>query len=217
MAEARFNIEADSARRTRVYQGLIRRNRVVGVLRLAVPVVGALVLIALIGEIYISSLGTRFGVGRIEVTRDSVSIDTPEYAGVLDNGTAYRVWASQARAAIGDTNRVALTDARLVMRKRDGVTTTITAVASTLDLANETVTIPGVANIVESTGTVGTIVNSVFDYANQKLVGEGPVHVDQADGTTLDSVGMTYDTNTARWTFSRAIVTLPSTPGSKKP
>ena len=217
MAGASFDFAADAARRAAIYKGLVRRNRRVGVLRLAVPIVGAVVLAALLGEIYISSLGGRFGVGRIAVTRDSVSIDTPEYSGVLDNGTTYRVWAGQAKAAIGNTDLIALKDARLVMRKPDGVTTTITAVDSTLDMASETVIIPGVANVSESTGTKGTIVDSVFDYANQKLVGQGPVHVDQADGTTLDSVGMTYDTTAARWTFSRANVTLPSTPGSKTP
>ena len=217
MAATGFDFSADAARRAAIYKGLVKRNRRVGVLRLAVPLAGALVLAALLGEIYLSSLGTRFGVGRIAVTRDSVSIDTPEYSGVLDNGTTYRVWAGQAKAAIGSTDLIALKDARLVLRKPDGITTTITAVDSTLDMSAETVTIPGVANVSESTGTTGTIVNSVFDYANQLLVGQGPVHVDQADGTTLDSVGMTYDTTAARWTFSRANVTLPSTPGSKTP
>ena len=52
----------DAARRAAIYQGLMRRNRRVRVLRLAVPLAGALVLTALLGEIYLSSLGTRFGV-----------------------------------------------------------------------------------------------------------------------------------------------------------
>ena len=78
-------------------------------------------------------------------------------------------------------------------------------------------TIVGLAEIAESTGTTGTIIDSVFDYATQTLVGRGAVHIDYADGSTLDGVGMTYDATQAVWTFSNANVTLPSTPGSDTP
>lgn len=86
-----MNLQADAAQRQAIYRRLEARNRIVAILRVGVPALGVLVLVSLLGQIYVSSLTSRFGVGRIEVTRDSVSIETPEYSGVLDNGTTYRV------------------------------------------------------------------------------------------------------------------------------
>lgn len=217
MAAAAMNLQADAAQRQAIYRRLEARNRIVAILRVGVPALGVLVLVSLLGQIYVSSLTSRFGVGRIEVTRDSVSIETPEYSGVLDNGTTYRVWAEQAQASIDATDQIALTQGILSMVRTNGVETRINARHAMLDTGAETVTIVGLAEIAESTGTTGTIIDSVFDYATQTLVGRGAVHIDYADGSTLEGVGMTYDATQAVWTFSNANVTLPSTPGSDTP
>tara|TARA_R110002020_G_scaffold343819_1_gene558184 strand:- start:6124 stop:6762 length:639 start_codon:yes stop_codon:yes gene_type:complete len=212
-----MNLQADAAARQSIYQRLERRNRLVGILRLGVPALGALVLVILVGQIYLSSLSARFGIGRIEVTRDAVTIDTPQYSGILDDGTSYRVWANSAQAALTATDQIALSEATLVMNRPGGIVTEITAHEAMLDSGAETVAIAGVAVVAESTGTTATVVNSVFDYAAQTLAASGRVHIDYADGSSLDGVGMTYDVSQAVWTFSRVSVTLPSTPGSDTP
>jgi len=217
MVAAAMNLQADAVERQAIYRRLEARNRIVAILRVGVPALGVLVLVSLLGQIYVSSLTSRFGVGRIEVTRDSVTIETPEYSGVLDNGTTYRVWAEAAQAAIDATDQIALSQGELSMVRTNGVETRINARQAILDTGAETVTIAGLADITESTGTTGTIVDSVFDYATQTLIGHGAVHIDYADGSTLDGVGMTYDASRAVWTFSNANVTLPSTPGSDTP
>ena len=217
MATPPMNLQADAAHRQAIYQRLARRNRLVAILRLGVPALGVLVLVLLVGQIYLSSLSARFGVGRITVSRDAVTIDTPEYSGVLDNGTTYRVWARSAQAASADANQIDLDEAALTMDRASGVVTEVTARQALLDSGAETVTIKGTAMITESTGTTASVENSVFDYAAQTLVASGPVHIDYADGTTLEGVGLTYDVAKAVWTFSRVTVNLPSTPGSETP
>lgn len=212
-----MNLHADAAERQTIYKRLERRNRLVAILRVGVPALGALVLVILVGQIYLSSLAARFGIGRIEVSRDAITIDTPQYSGILDDGTSYRVWASSAQAALTAANQIALTEATLVMNRPGGITTEVTAHEAMLDGGAETVAIAGVAIIAESTGTTATVMNSVFDYAAQTLVASGRVHVDYADGSSLDGVGMTYDVSQAVWTFSRVNLTLPSTPGSETP
>jgi len=212
-----LDLQADAAQRAAIYRRLQGRNRLVAILRIGVPALGLLVLVALLGQIYLSSLTGRFEIGRIEVSRDTIAIETPEYSGVLDDGTTYRVWARSAEAAIAAADQIDLSEAALTMRRRSGLVTEVTARDATLDTGRETVTIPGVALVEESTGTTGTIRDSLFDYAAQTLVGQGAVHIDYADGTTLDGVGMTYDVSNAIWTFSRVTVTLPSTPGSDTP
>lgn len=212
-----MDFQADAAHRQAIYQRLGRRNRLVAILRVGIPALGVLVLVLLVGQIYLSSLTGRFDIGRIAVSPEAVTIDTPQYSGVLDDGTTYRVWASSARAAIASADQIELTEAALTMNRASGLVTQVSAREALLDSGAETVTIAGVAVIAESSGTTGTVMDSVFDYAAQTLVATGRVHIDHADGTVLDAVGMTYDVTNAVWTFSRASVTLPATPGSETP
>lgn len=209
-----MNLQADVAERYAIYKRLNARNRLVGILRIGVPLLGAITLIALIGQIYISSLTSRFGVGQISVTPEAVTIDAPQYSGLLDDGTAYRVSASMARAATAATDRIALSEAALTTTRPDGVVTTVDAAEALLDTTRQTVEIAGAAHVQSSEGTSGMLENSLFDYASQTLNGQGPVEIDYADGTHLVSQGMTYDAQNLIWTFTRATVTLPYTPGS---
>lgn len=209
-----MTLHADAARRQAIYQRLMTRNRIVSVLRIGVPALGLVALVTLLGQIYLSSLTSRFGIGTITVTRDSVSVDAPEYAGLLDNGTAYRVSATGAQASIDATDQVGLSDAYLTMTRPDGVVTTVEARAAVLDTTRELVIIEDIANIATSEGTRGAVANSIFDYQAQSLTGQGPVTIDYADGTHLVAEGLFYDASTSIWTFTRAKVTLRDTPGS---
>ena len=207
----------DSADRLAIYRRLTTRNRVVAVLRIGVPILGALVLIGLVGQIYLSSLGSRFGVGRIAVTQDRVIVDAPEYEGILDDGSHYRIVAAAAAAELEATDILDLTDVALTVTRPTGVATTLSAGQAQLDTTNELVTIPGTTQVLDSTGTTGRFDNSVFDWAAQTLTSQGHVVVDYADGTHLEAEGLVYDSIAMVWTFTRATVTLPSTPGAERP
>ncbi|WIJ25277.1 hypothetical protein [Devosia sp. RR2S18] len=208
------DLHADAAQRQATYQRLAARNKVVSALRWAVPTLGVLTLVGLIGQIYLSSLGNRFSIGQVSVTREAISIAAPEYAGVLPDGSTYRVWADTAEAATGATNLIGLTDAALTMNRSTGITMQVNAPQAMLDTTSERVIIEDIAYVEDSTGTAGTVHDSVFDYATQTLTGEGDVEIDYADGTQLVARGMTYDAEGLIWTFSNAKVTLPSTPGA---
>ncbi|WP_375451231.1 hypothetical protein [uncultured Devosia sp.] len=212
-----MSAHGDASERLRTYRRLAVRNRVVDILRIAVPVIGALVLVRLVGQIYLSSLAGRFGIGQISVSGDSVKIDAPEYTGVLDDGSLYHVSASTALAGIEARDIINLADAALLITRTNGVTTRISAPLAQLDTTREVVSIPGAAEVVESTGTHSVLENSVFDWASQVLTGKGEVNVTYADGTQLVAKGMVYEAKSRLWTFSDAAVTLPATPGAQKP
>ncbi|WEK03929.1 MAG: hypothetical protein P0Y65_17315 [Candidatus Devosia phytovorans] len=209
-----MNLHADAAQRLAIYKGLMVRNRLISILRIGVPALGVIALLALLGQIYISSLASRFGIGRIEVTRENVTVDSPQYTGTLDDGTAYTVSATEAQAPTNATNRIALSRATLETRRPNGDTSNVEAEDAILDTALQIVEIRDEAQISDSAGTTGTIVNSIFDYAAQFLRGEGPVAINHADGTTIIAEGITYDAENLVWTFTRATVTLPDTPGA---
>jgi lipopolysaccharide export system protein LptC len=209
-----MNVQAADAHRLAIYRRLERRNRLVAILRIGVPALGALTLVALLGQIYVSSLGSRFGISQISVTRESVSVDTPEYAGLLEDGSAYKVWAQSAAAAIDATDIIELTDAALTIDRPTGINMRADAAAARLDTTNQLVFIDGSARVEDSTGTSGVFRKSVFDWAAQTLTADGPVDIDYADGTTLKAEGMVYDAKALVWTFTRATVTLPDTPSA---
>lgn len=212
-----MSAHTDTAARLRTYQRLTVRNRVVGALRLAVPALGIIVLVLLVGQIYLSSLGSRFGVGKVSVSRDRVLIDAPQYSGVLDDGSLYRVSATSAAAALNATDVMDLSTANLNIVRTNGVTMDLTANAAQLDTTRQLVIVAGDTHVVDSTGTTSTFANSVFDWQAQVLTGTGPVVVDYANGTHLVAKGLVYDAKTAIWTFTDATVTLPNTPGAKTP
>jgi lipopolysaccharide export system protein LptC len=211
-----MSLHGDTAQRYATYRRLVARNRIVSVLRIGVPALGVVVLVGLIGQIYLSSLGSRFDVGRLTVTPESVIVEAPEYTGTLDDGTTYHISATQAQAATAAVDQVGLRDADLEMTRPDGVEMTVQAAAATLDTTRELVLIPGDAWIGNSLGTRGVVTDSIFNYQTQTLTGEGPVTIDYADGTHLLAEGMTYDALTLVWTFTRATVTLPDTPGADR-
>lgn len=208
---------ADIAGREAIYKRLRRRNRVVAVLRLAVPVLGAITLVALLAQIYLSSLGSRYGIGQISVTPDAILVEAPEYAGVLEDGSQYRVWADAARAATSNTDLIGLGNAGVVLNRADGVQMQASAASAELDALRQQVIVPGTAEIADSLGTQGTLSQSVFDWQTQTLTSSGPVIIDYADGTAIRADGLVYDADAKIWTFTRAIVTLPATPGEILP
>ena len=211
-----MDLHADAAQRLAVYRGLQARNRVVSILRVGIPALGVVALAALMLQIYVSSRASRFGVGQIAVSSESITVETPEYSGLLDDGTAYRVSATSAHAAVEATDRIGLDDASLTMIKPDGVTMLVDARAAVLDTTNQLVEVEDIAEVSNSLGTSGLLRNSVFDYAAQRLTSNGPVEIDYHDGTTIVAEGLTYDATTLIWTFTRATVTLPDTPGARE-
>jgi len=208
---------AHSADRLRIYRSLERRNRVVDVLRWLVPAAGVLALAALVIQIVVSSQMGRFDLESIAVTPESVTIEAPEYAGILEDGSRYRVFAQSAATRAGEPERIDLADAALTIERPTGVVMDITAPEGELDTTNELVLVEGIANVVDSTGTTAVLHRSVFDWTGQVLTSEGPVSIDYADGSELEAERMTFDTRTAIWTFSRVRVTLPDTPGADAP
>ncbi|KKB78749.1 hypothetical protein VW35_09580 [Devosia soli] len=202
--------------RTTRYKKLLRRNRVVSVLRLAVPVFGAVTLAALLAQIALSSLGARYSIGSIEVSPERIKVEAPEYAGTMADGSTYRVWAEEAAATVENTDLIALNNARVVLQRLDGLRREASAAIGMLDTSTQEVRVEGATDISDSSGTSGRLYDSVFDWATQTLTARGRVSIDYADGATVRAQGMVHEAELSRWTFTKATVTLPSTPGENE-
>lgn len=197
-----------------IHARLARRNRLVGALRLVVPLAGAVVLAGLMAQIYLASFAGRFSIGQLTITPEAVAIEAPEYVGILADGSSYRVWAATARAKADRSDLVELSQARVTVNRADGVQLALEADAAQLDTTNQLTLVPGAADAADSTGTAAQLHDSVFDWRAQTLTTAGPVLIDYADGTTIRAQGMRYDAMTAIWTFERSTVSLTLDPGA---
>jgi hypothetical protein len=199
--------------RERLYAALTRRNRLVGVLRIAVPVAGAIVLAVVLGGIVLDNLREQFGFASIRIDRDNLVVDAPKVTAAGDDGTLYAASASMAKVRLGNTDLVDMTDAVINMTSTKGVVFTASAPAGTLHTAAQTLTVPGVLSVKSNDGLHGTMEDFFGDMVNYSMVAHGAVDLTFPEGMQVRSEGMTYDGNAKVWTFTRASVTLQVTPG----
>ena len=85
-----------SEQRLSIYRGLVARNRLISLLRLALPVAGLAAFGWFAVHILLASLGGAFSIGSISFSGGSVIVDTPSYSGIMANGNVYKVSAEAA-------------------------------------------------------------------------------------------------------------------------
>jgi len=208
---------ATADQREAMYGRLSLRNRLVAMLRIIVPTVGALVLIGIVGQILLASLGVDFSIGRVSVQQDRIVVDVPRYDGVMADGSIYSVTAGSASAAITSPDVVDLVGAQAVLSQPNGRVMSARADDGRLHMGSQKVEISGVASIDDSFGTTGTLTDSLVDWPAQTLLAKGPVHFEFNDGSVLDGAGLTYDAAKRIWTFERATLTVPSRQMDEQP
>lgn len=199
--------------RERLYAALTRRNRLVGVLRIALPVAGVIVLLVVLGGIALDNLREQFGFASIRIDRDNLVVDAPRLTAVGDDGTLYAASARMAKMRLGSTDLIDMTDAVLNMTSTKGVTFTAETPSAALQTVQQTLTAPGTVRVKSSDGLRGTVEDFFGDMLNYTMVAHGAVDLTFPDGMQVQSEGMTYDGNTKVWTFNRATVTVQETPG----
>ena len=204
-------------RRDRLYARLKLRNRVVGVLRWVVPMLGILVFLGLLVQIVLDSIGDQFGFSNVRIDRDNLVVDTPQLSAIGSDGTAYTVSAATARTAIGAAGRIDMTEAKLVVHPKQGGEIIATAATANMETTDQVVRVDGVTRLSDQDGMEGTLLDMFADFPNQRMTTGGAVALRLSDGTTLDAETMSFDGNTQTWTFNKASLVLQMTPGEATP
>lgn len=201
--------------RSVIYDALAQRNRLVGILRIGLPLIGAVVLAALLLQLFWSSLAPDFGFANLSIDRDNLVVDSPSYAGVGTDGTTYRVEAASARAGLGDTDLIHMTGARFTMTQVEGSAFVADAESAQMRLSRQMITVSGLTRLSGDSGVAGTVADAQIDIDGQSLVSDGPADLAFSNGATLKAERMAYDGNAQVWTFSRVSLVLPSMPGEE--
>lgn len=185
-------------------------------LRYAVPAFGMVVFGGLMLQLFLVNLGERFGFSNISIDRDKLVVDTPSYSSMGADGSSYQVAAASAHSSLGRTDLIELNQAVLTISKPDGLVITARADAARLETGGQTVAVEGVTRIADSQGMDGTVVGLLADFAAETVTGSGAVDITFSNGATLAAASMSYDGKSATWRFTRATLTMQSTPGERQ-
>ena len=194
--------------RDRILSILRARNRFVGVLRFAVPALGAVVFGGLMLQLFLGSLGDDFGFSNVSIDRNNLVVDTPSYSSMGADGSTYHVQAKSARSALDRTDIIHLSKAELTISRPSGAVITASAEEAVLETSGQEVKVAGVTHIAGSDGMKGSLVGLSADFATETAIGEGAVDITFSNGATLTAASMSYDGASSTWRFSRATLTV---------
>ncbi len=206
---------ADSAKNAeKLYHKLERRNRIVGFLRIAVPLSGVLLAAGLIVQIVLSNWAEDFALKSIRFDHNQVIVDGPRYSGVMSNGTSYEIVAKAARARVNTTDIINLETATITIREKSGYEMVANAPKAQLRLNEQKVIINSLMRTRDSNGVRGQLTNSVINWPAQTLTTTGPVRLEFKDGAILAAQSLVYSAKTGEWDFSGVRYTV--APGDGK-
>jgi lipopolysaccharide export system protein LptC len=202
--------------RRAIYAALTSRNRLVSLLRIGLPAIGAIILAGLLLQLYIGSLVPDFGFANVTIDRDNLVVDTPSYSGVGADGTVYTVGAVSAKAAIGNTDLIHLSGVSFSLKQPTGGTFAAKADAASIKLSDQIVTVTGLTSVEGSNGMTGTVRDAELEVASETMKSAGEVDFTFAGGSTLKAAAMSYDGKGQRWQFSKVTLNLTGTPGESE-
>ncbi len=202
---------ANPAIRAGLYHRLRRRNRLIGFLRFLVPLLGMVLFGFLVAEIVISKMVNDYGISDIRLEQDRLLIETPQYEGVTETGTRYRVVAKTAFTLISEADTIELHQAVLDVVRPDGVSYHATAERALYNLIAQTVDVPGSADVVDSRKTVSKLHNTFVDWHKQIIDARSGAVVTFADGTRLVARSLVMYGEDNRWDMTDVILDTPAT------
>ena len=202
--------------RSAILDGLIGRNRLVAVLRIAVPVLGIAAFLALIGQIWVAGMARQYGVSGMRIDRGNLVVETPQYAGIGADGSRYVVNALEARFPLDQTNIINMKTATLDYMRIGSSAFHGAGDTAIMDTARQYATVPGTVRITSDDGLHGTLTDMHADLRANTVVSEGAVEITFRDGTNLKADHMIFEGNKALWTFDgRVHMLLPDLPKSR--
>lgn len=212
-----FSALAADDRRSRVYDRLARRNRVVGMLRIAVSAVGLVILAVLLVQIVADNLSEQFGFANLRIDRENLVVETPRLTSTAEDGTLYAATATSAKVSASKIDVVELTGAVLDMTPPGGkISYSALAPSAELQLSDQKILVPGALQISGTDGMSGTLDDVMADILNSQMVGRGRVHIRFGDGSDVEAEAMSYDGTTDIFEFTHATVVFNDLPGKAK-
>ena len=192
-----------------VYQSLLRRNSAVAALRLLVPLLGLVVLALLLVQIIIANLADDFGMSGVRIQNDKLIIDSPQYGGVMANGTKYTINSEAATTSLGNAEIVELTKAQFFLVRPDTYSLLAASEDAKFDMVDQKVKIAGMMAVSDNRGMQANLTNSIISWADQSLFTKDDVEITFKDGSVITGETLEYDAGSNMWNIVRVRILIP--------
>ena len=201
--------------RAAILDRLIARNRVVAVLRIAVPAAGVAVFLVLMAQIWLANLARQYGVSGISIDRGQLVVETPQYSEIGEDGSRYLVSAREARADLTNPDSITMVDPHLLFDRPGKPAFRAVAASAHVETTRHFVRLPGVVQLSSDDGLSGSLHDVTADLHAQLTDAKGPVRIIFPDGTQLSARNLHFDGKIAQWTFDDASLTVAGLPISQ--
>ena len=172
----------------RAFRAAVRHSRHVRVLRLAIPLTAAVVLLATAALSFLFKplrmlSGMPVDVGRMVVSGTKIMMHQPRLAGVTRDNRHYDMVAQAAAQDVTKPDMVELQGVHATMEMRDKVSFETTAKGGLYNTKTEQLTLNQNVVVTSSSGYQAFLNEAVVDVRASKIVSEKPVEVIMQQGT----------------------------------
>ena len=177
---------SDRQRRRRAFQAARRHSRLVRILRILLPVAGALVVTAfVIVTRFALPDGLDLSAARLSVTPSAIIMERPRLTGFDSQNKEYSVIAERAVQALGNPNVVRLETITATHGNEGQPQTRITAESGDYDRAAGTLKLQGAIAIDSADGYAVTMTDADIDFSAGALASPNPITIVQGAQTTI--------------------------------
>ena len=198
--------------RAAILGGLLWRNRIVGVLRVAVPAIGVAAFLVLMGQMWLTSIARQYGVSGIRIDRGQLVVETPQYSEIGGDGTQYFVAARDARTPLTSPGEIEMADPKFTYVRPGRSPFHATSLTGSVNTETHLVSAPGRVVVTTDEGLTGTMYDLHADMRAQVTTAKGPVDITMPDGSHLTADDLHYQGSTNVWTFHNATLEVPDLP-----
>jgi lipopolysaccharide export system protein LptC len=194
----------------RTYRTALRHSRLVRWLRIGVPVVIALVLLAVVAANYMPPIGglrLPGELGNLVIHGTKITMQQPRLSGFTLDSRAYEFSADAAAQDITKPNLVELQKLHAKMEMEDKSAVEMSADSGVYDIKTEILKLTDNIALASSTGYAGRLSEAVIDVRKGSVVSDKPVWVKLLNGF-LNAKRLDIDEHGAVIRFSDVAMTL---------
>ncbi len=193
---------ADPGIRLAQYRKLTRHNRWIGFLRVAVPVLGVLVLFYPLFQFSFAMVVPSIEIDGVRLQSDTLVVDGPRFEGRTATGTVYRMVAARSESAVGNLDISDLYDLRIDLDDGADYRAQVAFSTAQWTMSVEYLTSNEDVFVSDTTGARGVLAGAQVDWPAQIISSDGPVRFSFDDETTLNAQAMVHDIAKAHWLFT---------------
>lgn len=205
---------ADIARR---YAGARRHSLAVRILRIALPVVSIVGVIAFVVIAYVlPELPAGISASSIDVTHNTIVMKDPHVSGFLRGGRTYEVRADRAEQSLENTKVATLDNIVATLGFGNGESAQIVAPHGTYFADKQRIVLSDDIVIKSSNGASGTLQSADIDIPSGTMVSDKPMRFESA-GSSISAAGIHVFDKGGHIVFTGPVKVRYSVPADSKP